>query len=120
MAGRWAIVAGIEFTGPAVVLAQAVTPDLIGAWSEIGFTGALIVTVLAFFRGWIVTGTTLKESKAECATNLKDATAALNARIVALEGQVKEAAALSVEQSRSQAKTIDALHTAIDRLEKRP
>lgn len=30
------------------------TPETINAFRDIGFAGALIVAVIAFFRGWVV------------------------------------------------------------------
>lgn len=106
MGARWAVVVGVELAGPAVVLGQAVTPEIVGAWSEIGFTGALIVTVLAFVRGWIVTGATLTKIEQTCATKVEK-----------LEAKVDAAAALATKQSEAQAVTIASLNAALNRLD---
>lgn len=82
------------------------SPELLDALSGIGFTGGLIAALLAYARGYVVTGAHLVKVETTC-----------DAKITALEAKLDAAAVVAIKQSEAQAKTIEVLHETVRRLE---
>lgn len=82
------------------------SPELLDALSGIGFTGGLIAALIAYARGYVVTGSHLAKVETTC-----------DAKVAALEAKLDAAAAVAIKQSEAQATTISVLHETLRRVE---
>lgn len=92
-------------------------PALIDTLSDIGLLGGAIAAVIAFGRGWIVTGATLAKAEAASEKRVTEFGTKCDERIARLEEKLDAAALVTIRQSESQAQTISVLQETIRRIE---